>query len=107
VKQSGKVCAKCRTKFYKMRKTCDSYESPRADANELQKVEQEEHDSSHKAEDASASNAATEILNSSLQAVGKSPIKKKQLQKKKKKYPKKRIQKITKAVKKNITHVSK
>jgi hypothetical protein len=34
------------------------------------------HDSSHKAEDASASNAAIEILNSSLQAVGESPKKK-------------------------------
>jgi hypothetical protein len=70
VKQSGEVCTKCRTKFYKMTKTCDSYDNPGADANELQKVEKEEHDSFHEAEDISASNVAIEILNSILQATG-------------------------------------
>jgi hypothetical protein len=43
VTQSGKVCVKCRITFYKMRKTCDLYDNPGADANELQNVEQEEH----------------------------------------------------------------
>jgi hypothetical protein len=75
VKQSGKVCAKHRIKFYKMRETCDLYDNPEADANELQKVEQEEHHSSYEAE-VCASNFATEILISSLQPTGKSPIKK-------------------------------
>jgi hypothetical protein len=76
VKQSGKVCAKCRIKFYKMGKYCDLYDNLGADASALQKVEQEEHDSSHEAEDTSTSNVAIEILNSSLQASGESPIKK-------------------------------
>jgi hypothetical protein len=69
-KQSGKVRAKCRIKFYKMRETCDLYNNPGADANELQKVEQEENDSSHEAEDASASNVAVEILKSSIRLQG-------------------------------------
>jgi hypothetical protein len=42
VKQSSKICAKHRIKFYKMRETSDLYDNPEADANELQKVEQEE-----------------------------------------------------------------
>jgi hypothetical protein len=57
-----------------MRKTCDLYGNPVADASELQKVEQEEHDSCHEAGVASASNVAVEILNSSLQAVGNHQI---------------------------------
>jgi hypothetical protein len=69
VKQSGKVCAKHRIKLYKLRDTCDLYDNPEADANELQKGEQEEHDSSHEGE-VSASNSATEILISGLQATG-------------------------------------
>jgi hypothetical protein len=35
VEQSGKVCAKCGIKFYKMRKTCDLYDNPGTDVNEL------------------------------------------------------------------------
>jgi hypothetical protein len=54
VKQSGNICAKCRIKFYKMRTACDLYDNVGADASELQKVKQEEHDSFHEAEDASA-----------------------------------------------------
>jgi hypothetical protein len=41
VKQSTKVCANCRITVYKMSKTCDLYNNPGADVNELQKVEQE------------------------------------------------------------------
>jgi hypothetical protein len=40
---------------FRTRKNCSLYDNPGADVNELQKVEQEEHDSSHEAEDASAS----------------------------------------------------
>jgi hypothetical protein len=47
-----------------MRKTSDFCVSPRADANELQEVEQDEHDSSHEAEDVSASNVGFEVLSS-------------------------------------------
>jgi hypothetical protein len=36
VKQSGKICAKCRIIFYKMRKTCGLYDKPEADAIQLQ-----------------------------------------------------------------------
>jgi hypothetical protein len=72
MKQGGKICAQCRLKFYKMRNTCDIYGNPGSDANELEKVQQEEHNSSHEAEDASAANVAIEILNSSLQSIGKS-----------------------------------
>jgi hypothetical protein len=36
-------------------------------------------DSSHKVEDTSTSDVAVEILNSSLQSVGKSPVRRKQL----------------------------
>lgn len=56
MKQSGRVCAKCRIIFYKMRKACDLYVNPVADTSELEKVEQEEEDSCHETEDASASN---------------------------------------------------
>jgi hypothetical protein len=74
-----------------MRETCDLYDNPEAYANELQKVEQEEHDSSYESE-VCASKFAIEILISSLQPTRKSPIKK-QLKKKreKKKYPNKKI----------------
>jgi hypothetical protein len=82
VKQSGKVYAKCRIQFYKVRKTCGLYGNREADANELQKAEQGQHDSSHEAEDASASNVTAEILDSSLKGFGESPIKKKTVSRK-------------------------
>jgi hypothetical protein len=63
LEHSDRVCAICRIKFYKMRKTSDVYVSPRADISKLQKFEQDEHDSSHEA-GVSASNVAVEILNS-------------------------------------------
>jgi hypothetical protein len=63
VKQCGKVCAKCRIKFYTMRKTRDLYDNPTADANELQHP-----DSSHEVENANASDVAIEIL-VSLEAI--------------------------------------
>jgi hypothetical protein len=43
VKQWGKVCEKCLITFYKVRKSCDLYDNPEADINELQKVEQEQY----------------------------------------------------------------
>jgi hypothetical protein len=75
-------CAKCRIKFYKMRKVCDVYNNLGAGVSELENTEQEEYDSSHELEAASASSVATEILNSSLQAVREAPIKKEWLQEK-------------------------
>jgi hypothetical protein len=42
VEQSDKVFAKYRIKFYKIRKSCDLYGNPGADANKLQRVEQEQ-----------------------------------------------------------------
>jgi hypothetical protein len=65
--------------FIKWEKTWDLHDNPGADANELQIFEQKEHDSSHEVEDVSASNVTAEILNSSLQATGESPIKQQQL----------------------------
>jgi hypothetical protein len=50
VKHRDKVSEKCLITFYKVRKTCDLYDKPGADINELQKVEQEQYDSSHVAE---------------------------------------------------------
>jgi hypothetical protein len=64
LEHSDRVCAIYRIKFYKMRKTSDLYISPRAGISELQKIEQDDHDSSHEAEGVSASNVAVEILNS-------------------------------------------
>lgn len=62
MKQSGKICNICRTEFYKIRKTCDSYDSQRENENKVQKVQQEDYDSSsHYEVDASISNAAIEI----------------------------------------------
>jgi hypothetical protein len=46
-------------------KTCDLCDDPGADVNKLQKVEQEEYDSSHEADGASASDVI-EKLNSSI-----------------------------------------
>jgi hypothetical protein len=37
-KKTGEVCAKCRIKLYKIRKTCDLSGNPRADSSELQKL---------------------------------------------------------------------
>jgi hypothetical protein len=74
VNKSGKVCAKCGIKCHKIRKTCDLYDNPGADANEQHKVEQEKHESSHETEDASVSNVAIGILNSTLQAIREPPI---------------------------------
>jgi hypothetical protein len=60
VKQNCKASAKHRIKIYKLRETCVLYDNPGADANELQKGEQE-----HEGE-VSASDSAIEILISSL-----------------------------------------
>jgi hypothetical protein len=50
----GKLCAKCKIAFYKMRKACDLYDNPGADISELENAEQEQqYDPSHEAEDAS------------------------------------------------------
>jgi hypothetical protein len=81
-----------------MRKTRDLCDNSGAEINELQYVEQEQHELSHEAEDASASDVATHILNSSPQAIKESPIKEKQLQEEK--CPKKEIQKINNVIKK-------
>lgn len=59
VKPNGKTCAKCRNKFYKMRTNLWLCNKPGADAIELQKVDDEEHCSSHEG-DADASDVATE-----------------------------------------------
>jgi hypothetical protein len=69
VKQSGKICVKCKITFYKMRKALYFYDNPGAEVRELQKIKQEENDLSHEAEDTSASSVAIEILNSRLQAI--------------------------------------
>jgi hypothetical protein len=44
VKLRGKVCENCLITFYKVWKSCDLYDNPGADINELQKVEQEQYD---------------------------------------------------------------
>jgi hypothetical protein len=80
VKQNGRVCAKCRTSFFNITKTCDSYDNPAADINEPQKIQHQENNSSYEPEDASVS---IEITNSSLQATGESLFKTSQLQEKK------------------------
>jgi hypothetical protein len=81
VKQSGNAHSKCRITFYKVRKACDLYDNPGAEISEVQKVELEEHNSSHEAEDASVSNVATEILSSNISAVRESPIENKYFKK--------------------------
>jgi hypothetical protein len=87
-----------------MRKAFDFYDSPGAEVNYIQTVEQEENSLSHKVEDTRASNDAIEILNSSLQAIEESQLKQKELQEKK--YPKKRFGKSPVLYSKNGTHVS-
>ena len=75
VKQSGKVCAACRSTFYKIIKSCDFCDNPGADANELQKIAQEESHSFSEAMDIDASHfAVDEILNSSQPSVWETPI---------------------------------
>jgi hypothetical protein len=63
----------------------------------LHQVEHQDQESSHEAEYASVSNISNEILNSSLQSIGESPFKNMQLHETK--YSKKKIQKITNALK--------
>jgi hypothetical protein len=75
MKQSGKICVKCKIAFYEMRKTFDFYDNPGAEVGEIQTLEQEEKNLSHEAEDSRASNGAIEILNGSLQATEESPLK--------------------------------
>jgi hypothetical protein len=62
VKRRGKVCEKCLITFYKVQTSCDLYDNPAADINEVQKVEQEQYDSSHVAENAGVSNVGIKIL---------------------------------------------
>jgi recombinational DNA repair protein RecR len=76
VKQSGKVCARCSIVFDKGGEMCDLCDDRGADVSKLQNIEQEEHDSSHEADGASALNVI-EKVNRSLQPIGESPLMKK------------------------------
>ena len=73
----GKVCSKCRMKFYKIRKQDSADNKASSDSERSLKAIM-----SDESEDPSASNVAVDLLNSSLQVVGASPIKKKRLMEK-------------------------
>lgn len=73
VEQRGKICVKYRITFYKTIKTRDLYDNPVPYISELKETEQEEHDLSHEADVASASNIGTKIIERGLQATRESP----------------------------------
>jgi hypothetical protein len=93
----GKLRAERGITFYKMRKARNLYDNPGADVSEVENAGQEQqHDPSHEAE------VAIETLNSGLQAVGETPLKKKRLEET---YSKDNILKVTSVVK-EIRYVS-
>ena len=100
-----KVCAKCRLKLYTLKKSTNVTEDVGEGTSGFQTMQQ--HCSEvgcSETDDDSGANIAIELLNSSLQFAGVSPIKKKRM--KEKKYPKEKIKNVMKVVKKKMLNVS-